>query len=102
MDPIEDIKLLESDKPIRKEHYRIKICVNFFDKKNPVPFYDDQITDKFLINKINRIIQIINQHQNILYAYFQKSNFKEEYGIIFVIKNPINEQILKGYMLLVM
>lgn len=53
------------------------------------------MTDLFLIQKINRIIGLINQNPNIIYAYFQKSNFKEEYGIIFVLNCPIDEELKK-------
>ena len=57
---------------------RIKICVNFHNYQNNN--YDDNITCKFLINKINNFLP---NSGNIEYAYFQKSNYCNDYSIVF-------------------
>lgn len=57
-----------------KTNYRIKICVNFDGKP-----YHDTITNPYLLEKIN---QFIACDFKVRYAYFQKSNTSQEYGII--------------------
>ena len=62
---------------------RLKICVNF----NGITTYDDDITDRFLKDKINLFIKNYTL-DNIKYAYFQKSNYCNDYSIIlFLYKN---------------
>lgn len=57
-----------------KTNYRIKICVNFDGKS-----YHDTITNPYLLRKIN---QFIGYNFKVKYAYFQKSNVSQEYGIV--------------------
>lgn len=65
---------------------RLKICVNF----NGIINYDDDITDRFLIDKINLFIKNYKL-DNIKYAYFQKSNYCNDYSIILsLFKNTYN------------
>lgn len=61
-------------KASQQTNYRIKTCVNF--DGNP---YDDTVTDQYLLDKIN---QFIKHNFQVKYAYFQKSNVYQEYGII--------------------
>jgi len=71
MDLLHSLPVIESS---QKTNYRIKICVNFDGKP-----YHDTITNPYLLNKIN---QFINHNFKVKYAYFQKSNIYQEYGII--------------------
>ena len=67
--------------PIQKTNYRLKICVNLC----RISEYHDAITNLFLLKQINQFIKIIKGLTlTIQYAYFQKSNFTDEYGILFV------------------
>lgn len=71
--------------PLQKNNYRLKICVNFIG----ISEYNDTITNIFLLKQINQFINIIKElNFAISYAYFQKSNFTDEYGILFVPSVP--------------
>lgn len=60
-----------------KSNYRLKICVNFLNKTS----YNDVITDKFLLEKINKFMQKV-KNGNIIHGFFQKSNYNNHYSII--------------------
>ena len=72
-------------------HYRIKICVNF-NQKNIIT---DTITDKFLLNKIDQFNKLLN-NQDVIYGYFQKSNYENNYSIIIVCSLDIDNIYLKN------
>ena len=71
------------------QNYRLKICVNFNDKT-----YTDTITDKFLLDKINSFCTLCHNKQ-VLYGYFQKSNYNDHYSIVLVCSPDINVVYLK-------
>lgn len=76
-------------------NYRIKTCVNFLRKGNLIESYTDKITDDYLLNKINNILNILKINDlKIPYAYFQKSNYSDEYGILFSLNSYDNRTAL--------
>lgn len=88
--PIIDLSRLPIVSVSTNTNYRIKICVNFGDKKN----YTDWITDDFLIEKINQFI-LLQRDPGIKYGYFQKSNYTNKYSIILYCHIVINLENIK-------
>lgn len=79
---------------IKLHNYRIKICVNFLKNDSLIQSYNDTITDEYLLKKINDIIRLLRiyKFKKISYAYFHKSNFNNNYGILFAL-TQYNEEI---------
>lgn len=70
----------------------IKICVNMFINDKFIGEYDDAITNKYLIAKINNFINTVSHfnNKNISYCYFQKSNVSNDYAILMAITKQFN------------
>ena len=95
MELLDRVQVCDSTNSAQK-NYRIKICVNFFDKnKTHIRSYNDNITCQYLLEKINIFIDILikSNNRNISYAVFQKSNYKKEYGVIITMINLNDEDI---------
>lgn len=78
-----------------KENYRIKICVNFICNNTLIKTYKDNITDNYLLFKINIILHLLQLFNinDIPYAYFQKSNYSDYYSILFHLNLNLDEKI---------
>lgn len=77
---------------------RLKICVNFISQSNLISFYTDMITDSYLLTRINNVVSILNQtNTKIDYAYFQRSNYCLDYGILFSSLPPILDKLKEDY-----
>ncbi|QKF94423.1 hypothetical protein QKU48_gp0965 [Fadolivirus algeromassiliense] len=78
-----------------KSNYRIKTCVNFIKNNKIIDSYTDKITDQYLLIKINNVLILLkSMNLKIPYAYFQKSNYCNDYGILFSL-NCINQDTIQ-------
>ena len=91
MDFMNIIKSLDKIHIYPEKNYRLKIGVsikNIKDIKSNNNEYNDEYTDKFLIEKINCLAKIYLP-SDIYYAWFQKSNYCNNYSIILLSKEKI-------------
>lgn len=86
------IPVVSTQSPLN--NYRIKTCVNFIQNEIHIKSYNDIITDLYLLDKINKVITILNmmKNENIVYGTFQKSNHVNKYGIIMTLNKTIDIQ----------